>query len=529
MSTIKVKQLSNNTVFGITALFFALSLWGIMNHELWLDEAHHYLLARDSNSFKDLITHTRYEGHPIVWNLILYWVTRVTVNPIWMQVLHISIMTCTVSVFLKKAPFPLLFKLLFIFGYFMFYEYNILSRNYNLGILFVFLACSFYQNRTAKFILIATLLGIASNSHAVFLILASAMMFLLLLERYEVEKLKLSRKTWIGLLIFTTLAIISIIQIIPPTDTSFFERGKDITFLQKISKSLSPFFKSIFLIPDITQHSFWNTNILVNYNKNIAGGFAIVSLVIPYLLFYKNKKIMWYVYIGIIGVGVFFFISALNAARYYGALYLLLITALWFNNYKNPTSNAPIYAFAKEKKSFLQLPENILKKIKRILIYSILGLHFISGMYAYTMDIIHPFTTAKQSAQYLKKNHSIQKTITAPGCSAAALSAYIEKSIYYTSTNSFENYCRFNQPIINLSNEKGRTNTIESIEQLLSKEHIASIIFITYIPYFDTTQGNTWIASQKNIKITLLKQFNGSIIKKGNHYIYEISLHESTI
>ena len=515
-------QHSNYAVYGITVLFFALSLWGITRHELWLDEAHHYLLARDSSSLLDLFTNTRYEGHPIGWNLILYWITRISTNPIWMQVFHISIMTLTVGIFLKKAPFSWTFKLLFIFGYFMFYEYNILSRNYNLGILFVFLACSLYHQRAVKFIGISILLGIACNSHAIFLILAGTLMAMITLERLTTKELRVSKSTWVGILIFGVLALISILQVIPPTDTSFFNQGERISFLEKIPKSISPFFKGIFIMPDVTINSFWNSHILVNYSKPIAGIAAIGSLAVPYLLFYKNRNLVIYMYVGIIVTGLFFYITLLNAARYYGILYLFLITALWIDNYA--FSSAEVYTersrSTKAKKILFLLSENTLEKIRPVLIYSILGVHFIAGVYAFTMDLSRPFTTAKQTAQYLKENNLQDKIIATKACNGTALSAYTGKQVFFTKTESFESYCTFNRP--SLQFKQGTVATITSIKQLLktSKE---SIIFITHEPFFDATQNKEWILYNEEIRITSLTQFEGSIINKGNHYIYEIS------
>ncbi|MFT5891060.1 MAG: hypothetical protein ACI9Y7_001159 [Dokdonia sp.] len=510
-------QHSNYAVYGITVLFFALSLWGITRHELWLDEAHHYLLARDSSSLLNLFTNTRYEGHPIAWNLLLYGITRISTNPIWMQVFHISIMTLTVGIFLKKAPFSWTFKLLFIFGYFMFYEYNILSRNYNLGILFVFLACSIYHQRAVKFIGIAILLGLACNSHAIFLILAGTLMAMITLERLTTKELRISKSTWIGILVFGVLALISILQILPPTDTSFFDRGGDVSFLEKIPKSISPFFKGIFIMPDVTIHSFWNSHILVNYSKPIAGIVAIGSLAVPYLLFYKNRNLVIYMYVGIFVTGLFFYITLLNAARYYGILYLFLITALWVE--KSAFANLPRRQ-AGAKKIVAILSENTLERIRPVLIYSILGLHFIAGMYAFTMDISKPFTTAKQTAQYLKESNLQDKIIATKACNGTALSAYTGKSAYFTKTESFESYCTFNRP--SLQFKQGTDATIASIKQLL-KRNKESIIFITHEPFFDATQNKVWIVDNEAIRIESLTQFKGSIINKGNHYVYEIS------
>ena len=71
----QLKQIDFLTIC-LALLFFLLSLFGVINHEIWLDESHHWLLARDSTSLSDLIKNTRYEGHPIPWNILLYFLSR---------------------------------------------------------------------------------------------------------------------------------------------------------------------------------------------------------------------------------------------------------------------------------------------------------------------------------------------------------------------------------------------------------------------------------------------------------------------
>jgi hypothetical protein len=133
------KNLDVKTTLLITSLFFGVSFIGIYFHELWMDESHHFLLGRDSNSLSDLYKNTRYDGHPILWNYLLHIITRFSANPFYIQLLHIVISSSIAYIFLKKTPFKLWFKIAFLLSYFMLYEYTIISRNYNLGVLFLFL------------------------------------------------------------------------------------------------------------------------------------------------------------------------------------------------------------------------------------------------------------------------------------------------------------------------------------------------------------------------------------------------------
>ena len=145
------KNLTTKKTILITLLFFAISFIGIYYHELWMDESHHFLLGKDSVSFLDLFEKTRYDGHPIFWNYLIHLITRFATNPFYIQILHISISCFIVFVFFRKAPFKLWFKIAFALSYFMLYEYTVISRNYNLGVLFLFLSCIYYQKKEVNF------------------------------------------------------------------------------------------------------------------------------------------------------------------------------------------------------------------------------------------------------------------------------------------------------------------------------------------------------------------------------------------
>jgi len=74
----------------VTAGFFAIALLGMLSHEMWRDEHQAWLVARDANSLSQLLDNMNYEGNPALWHLFLYWITRVTHDPIYMQAFHFA-------------------------------------------------------------------------------------------------------------------------------------------------------------------------------------------------------------------------------------------------------------------------------------------------------------------------------------------------------------------------------------------------------------------------------------------------------
>src|SRR6185369_17729739 len=82
------------------SLFALLGIAGVTHHELWLDEAHHWMLAAYSGSLRELLSNARYDGHPPLWHVLLFVLGRFTTAPLAMQLLHVAISTAGVLLFL---------------------------------------------------------------------------------------------------------------------------------------------------------------------------------------------------------------------------------------------------------------------------------------------------------------------------------------------------------------------------------------------------------------------------------------------
>jgi hypothetical protein len=118
-------------------VFVVLGYIGILHHEIWLDEAHHFVLARDSNTLNELYYNNRYEGHPLIWNFLLWCICNFFPSVFAMQLFHLCIGVCNAAIILWYSPFKLYQKILLCFSYFLFYEYSIISRNYGISLLFI--------------------------------------------------------------------------------------------------------------------------------------------------------------------------------------------------------------------------------------------------------------------------------------------------------------------------------------------------------------------------------------------------------
>ena len=492
----------------LTLLFFGVSYIGIQHHEFFIDEAHHWLLARDSNSISELIQNTRFEGHPLLWSLMLYAITRFTSDPFWMQFLHILISSSVVFLFLRKAPFNWIFKTLFIFGYFMFFEYNLISRNYSLGILFLFLACTIFKNREQKFTLICLYLALATNSHLLFSVIAFALFLILLFEQFQ-NKQFFKTQYLLGYFIFG-LGLFSIYIQIHSTDSSWLlDPINKLPFQERITDGFVSFFKGIVTIPDFRTIHFWNSNLFVNLSKPIAGVFALLIYLLPLLLFFKNRKTLYFVYSGLIGAQIFFFVTQREAIRFYGMTYIIIIVALWIEHYYSSEDNKLKHVLNSLKLTLLAKPT----------IYTILILQFCSGIYAYSMDYNYAFSSAKETISYIEKSDFNKIEIITVTCDGTLLSAYLEKKLYFLCDGSLQSFCHWDSSCARNVNQK---KSVEMLTDYMNSRN-NKVLFVSYYSLTNDLNTKDWQKINDKIKVRFIKKFDANIVDKTSYYIFEVS------
>ena len=325
------RTISKNTVVCVVVILFAsVSLMGILFHEIWMDEAHHWLLSRDSSNLNDLWENSRYEGHPILWNILLFVITRFTTNPLWMQLLHWLISGTVVFVTLRFSPLPLRWNILFVFGYFMLYEYSVISRNYSILVLAFLFSIHFYTKK--KYIPWGISIFVLANTHLFGLI--QAFWFVLSSIRDAKDESLSKNKSYIAaVLIFLLGALLSVIQIYPPGDSPFRPQLSTVLSAVTIEKLLAIQVRGFLPIPDFSNYNVWNSNYITGISKTFAG---VVSAILGGLIFCimaeKRKTIILFtgVFLSIgMTVIVLYPASIVQATRHFGIVYITFIGCLW--------------------------------------------------------------------------------------------------------------------------------------------------------------------------------------------------------
>jgi len=471
-----------NETFSIflTVTFFCIGLIGILNHEMWRDELQAWSVARDSASVSELLfKNMRYEGHPSFWYLCLYAITRLTSNPVAMQFFHLSIATSSVFIFTRYSPFTKLQKGLFPFGYFPLFEYGILSRNYALGVLLIFLFCALFHLRDKSYFPLVVILSLLANTSVYGLILACAlgatMLFECVLDR-KLLKALMNRK-WdliISILVFSGVAIITILQMNPPPDRGW-GTAWTASSLSRAVATPSVLWNSYFPIP-FPSYQFWNTSIIEFHSKAetaLVRDFLAIALFIFSVGIFVRKPVSLFLYLsGTFGILLFTDIKWFGFLRHHGFLFILLIACLWISQYFNTLNLS--------RQSLLKL-SRLTERYKENFITIILSAQLCAGLFAFSMDLIYPFSDSREAANFIKDNH-LEKAIVVGSKDylVSPLSGYLNIKIYYPEISDFGTYWHTNnhkktyshQQILDLISDKftSRSNENRSVLMVLSSD-----------------------------------------------------------
>ena len=90
----------------ILGIWLATVIFTATRHEFWRDEIRPLSLARIANSPLDLYGLTQYDGHPILWFLILYIGKSIVDAPFILPIISLAIALSAVTIFMFYSPFP---------------------------------------------------------------------------------------------------------------------------------------------------------------------------------------------------------------------------------------------------------------------------------------------------------------------------------------------------------------------------------------------------------------------------------------
>lgn len=379
------------TLLPIILIFTILSVFLLMNHEPWRDEAQAWLIARDSPNIESMISLMGYEGTPALWHFILYSSIKLGLPYSAMSVIHFLLAFIAIILFLGYAPFTKLQKILFVFSYYVFYEYNIIARHYVFFQLFLFLIALVYKERFKKPLLYAFIIALMANSSLQGLVVASFLTGLFVYNLIFRQVLKVTKVYFISFLIIASGFCIAIYQISPPPDLAGYLSNWNVNFTAQHFSEIGKALVDAFLPIPQFRIDFWNKMLI-----NGSPAFLIISGIVLYLLslafFIKKPKalLMYLIFSGTLMAIIFLKIG--GCVRHHGPIFIVFIFSLWLSKYED------------EK---ILIDNALLKKLfnPKILNYLLIGILILqaaSSSIAFYYDMNYDFSSGKRAAAFLK-------------------------------------------------------------------------------------------------------------------------------
>lgn len=394
------------------AILTWITLW---HHELYRDEAYAWLVARDAG-FLNIFRVAMDSNHLGLWYLLLWPFAKLGWSCFSMLVIHWLLAIAAVAVFLWRAPFSALTKILFIFSYYMFWEYCLSIRFYTLSILILFLLVAIYRDRCRWPILYAVLLALLLNTNIHIEFLAGGLSLLFIWDYITASK-KRSSAIWTSLILLAGL-------------TLFFLQ---ISNFPKIPSTAEQSFKHILIDNEMTAlaQAFFVTG---QPEVLAPAGLAMLALV-GYVLITRPMPLM--IFGAHIGGTLVIYLKHTGGVRHHGLILIGALLCLWLATYY-PDSERPLF-----RRIRAYLPDFTQRwRSAMIALNLCLLMALPCGLFMHYLDIKFQYSGSAQMAQFIRTHHLERYPIAAwRDAPTFPVLAYLpNKSLWFAGLNKYGTY-----------------------------------------------------------------------------------------
>ena len=490
--------------WGIIFLYALVTGVTLAYHEPWRDETHSWLIVQLSDSLPDLFVNKAYEGHPMLWYLLLYAVKEFIGNSFPdAQILNWLLSVGAVCLLVQFSSFSLPVKILLTFSYFLSFEYAILARNYAVAIVLLFAVCSLFRFRHQHwpYLAICGLLALLFQASAYALIIG-ACLYVTLLAELVLFRWSETLKQWglytTGAVTVGVGALISLLSIIPPPDMGFpypKTGGHDYV---GITSTLAGIWNALVPIPGEFFH-FWNTNILDSIDHSLvikcALMLGIIGLVIIPLFRSRLAVAGW-----LLSALLMLYVldQYRGSLRHYGHFIISLIVFLWIQ------STMADFGRARHPAIFLRLAP-----IANRLWIGLLVLQVIATGIAVNADLRWPFSMNQKVAQYMQSS-PVRNWFWAGDVdhSVEGIAAYLPNHrMYYPRSGQQNGFM--------LWTTRRKRLTLEQVIDSVRTRQTGTTLFVYTLP----------IEPQKadSLKLHFIRSFTGSIVEDEQYWLYRLN------
>ncbi|MCM2315691.1 MAG: hypothetical protein NDJ92_11145 [Thermoanaerobaculia bacterium] len=477
---------------------------GVANHEMWRDEHHAWLLARDAASPVALFENLRWDMTPGFWHLLLWVVTRFTHDPLAMQLLNLAFATAAAWVVLRHAPWSLSLRLLVVFGYYFAYEYAVISRVYALGTLFIVVLCALWKSRAAHPVAIGVLLTLLAHTPSLYGVIAAGFFLLLLVVDLREQGDARVRTIW-SLAIGGLGAVTALIQTLPRSDNPFAAGKATLAFEAERLERVVTFLASLFVpIPDASRYDWWNSNLVTGRSIAVDAALALGGLALVAWVLWRSRVLLacW----GVATAGVLFaaYQGGFVGMRHGSYVVILFVAALWLAQ---------------------SGPAEPLTRRRRMAVVLLMAIGVAGWMTAWAQELGTKFSAVEETAQFLRENDLDRVPMAgADDFVVASLASLLDlDGIYYPQRRGWGTFVRWDP-------QRGQGMTLEQGSREVAARVAASnerMIFVLTVPPVrrgpdgrEQLVVEGWITS--GVRIRLLGAFTESVVADERMFVYAV-------
>jgi hypothetical protein len=362
-------------------------------HTFWRDETQAWLVARASHSIHGLLRNIRYEGHPPLWYLVLYMISRFTGNPEWMKLPNLLCSIASALLIFRSKHVPLWIRAGLILSYYMLFEYALIDRNYMIGLMLLLIAASRIRRHGSADPWVFAALSLAALTSLPALAVSTGVAAYCIALAQPFFSLKTRSNTGlIGIAAFTLCCLYAIAATAPPADYSlfppvaFYRRGLALN-LQQAGHSIA----IAYLPNQIWQRGFWNHAAIDSLPPLVAALSGWLLLGLLCLLFHDRSTRIFFASTSALIV-LILCVTQVTYLRQVGWLFVVLLLALLLDRPRSPKDHG---------------------LWRNLLLGAILTAQVTAGLFACAVSLRYSFSPSKQAATYLLQ-HNLQNAVIVP-------------------------------------------------------------------------------------------------------------------
>jgi hypothetical protein len=401
-------------------------------HEPWKDETQTWRLAIDSHGLRALVHNARYEGHPLLFHLLLQAVGELS-RSWWAAVaLHVLIACAAAWVVLRYAPFSRWEKVLVLAGYFPAYEYAVIVRPYGLGMLLAFASCAAWTAARRRPVLASVLLVLLANTTVLGLLVALTLAAAYAADWIAGSGMRLSRRQLaVGALALVSVAIVVAIvakQVIPPSDAAYRGDGATVTGVAawSLGAALKNPRRAVVRIMRIGSGTvMWNSWLFEPGSSAALGVevlLALAALALGCLVAMRRVASLVLLLVGTMGFVAFFALFVFGFSRHHGHIVLVWLLAVWMAR-AGPPARWPARLLPWVARAQRWAPAIVLVSLVPMVIGAV---ELAAG------DAVLPFSDARQVANFLRTHEPADTPLIAIARSdAQSVGALLDRPVVY--------------------------------------------------------------------------------------------------